>query len=477
MNDTIHRSFNQNKIIKLYLFIIFIIHITAIPDAYADCHTADNWQEVRIIYFTDFSMQENKIQNNTPENNTPENNTPGCFTAFRSSSPSGPPVIPVLRCKEQVNLLRTAAVIQHWKKLQDRSGFIKLSLPEFGINHVKAKIIAITTLPANKTKSNIIRRENNNIVTGTFIRHAINVEKYQFQEEETGRNISINVTDNHRFYVKNRHKFIPIKKISSKDKMITATGNTIRLLCAGNKLHDCGQPYAGGRPSLVYNLEIVQRHTYFAGEAAILVHNNYRMQVTRYHKEDSSAMRYKGMINKITGKRDGKGISYYRNGYKEYMGDWKNGQRHGHGIHYSSRVRGRILYRGDFENGKYSGVGTLFHEDSGVPIYIGQFKDGQFSGQGTLLYSKNKPYYTGEFLAHKPHGLGTMFIGDNIKFYAGEFFNGEIDGFGTLFQDKGTKIEFRGMWRRNQREGFGTQHNKMGFPVARGWWHNNMLVR
>ena len=86
------------------------------------------------------------------------------------------------------------------------------------------------------------------MVTGIFIRHSTDVRQYQFISEKTKNISTINVTGNHRFYVKNRRAFIAVKNILPEDQLISATGDTIRVLCPIHTAGGCYQPYQQGRP-------------------------------------------------------------------------------------------------------------------------------------------------------------------------------------------------------------------------------------
>ena len=65
---------------------------------------------------------------------------------------------------------------------------------------------------------------------------------------------------------------------------------------------------------------------------------------------------------------------------------------------------GRILYRGNFENGKKNGYGTFFYE-TGIVGYKGQFKENYMEGQGLLYYQD-----TGNVLFN-----GTLHLGNFLK--------------------------------------------------------------
>jgi len=93
------------------------------------------------------------------------------------------------------------------------------------------------------------------------------------------------------------------------------------------------------------------------------------------------------------------GVLYlWENGTK-YMGEWKDGKKHG---------QGTFTYgKGKWEGDKYEG----------------EFKVGYRNGQGTYTWSDGDKY-VGEFKVDKPNGQGTYTWSDRRK-YVGEFKDGE----------------------------------------------------
>lgn len=63
----------------------------------------------------------------------------------------------------------------------------------------------------------------------------------------------------------------------------------------------------------------------------------------------------------------------------KYVGEWKNGKKHGKGICIYSG--GEETYDGDWENGTWNGQGTHTYA-GGLNFYKGGFKDGRRHGQG-----------------------------------------------------------------------------------------------
>ena len=176
-----------------------------------------------------------------------------------------------LRCEENVSLLRPLHIIKLWQKQQREMGFFTLTMDEFGIKNVHGYIKKIKSVPfdlfsapGQKTKTGT--------VTGRFVRHVTDVRKYQFKNMATGRISSIYSTPKHPFYVKNRGIFVPVEEISPTDQMIQKDGQIVRIIHPVPHCR-CVRPLTGESIAPVYNLEILQKHTYFVGRDFILVHN------------------------------------------------------------------------------------------------------------------------------------------------------------------------------------------------------------
>ena len=132
-------------------------------------------------------------------------------------------------------------------------------------------------------------------------------------------------------------------------------------------------------------------------------------------------------------KRDGYGKLIFENGIY-YIGQWKNGMRHGQGTLYNKD--NSIIYKGDFENDKYNGKGMSI-EEKGY-YYIGQWKDGLKHGLGKYYNKNNNLIYEGNFENGKFNGLGQYFE-NNEKYYIGQFSNNEKDEVGIEINKKEKK--------------------------------------
>ena len=132
------------------------------------------------------------------------------------------------------------------------------------------------------------------------------------------------------------------------------------------------------------------------------------------------------------------GVLYlWENGTK-YMGEWKDGKKHG---------QGTFTYgKGKWEGDKYEG----------------EFKVGYRNGQGTYTWSDGDKY-VGEFKDDKPNGKGTYTWSDG-RMYEGEFEDGIKHGQGTWTSIKGYK--YVGEWRENKSWN-GKEYDKKGNIIGK----------
>ena len=97
----------------------------------------------------------------------------------------------------------------------------------------------------------------------------------------------------------------------------------------------------------------------------------------------------------------------------EYVGEWKDGQKHGQGTFNYSGV---YQYVGEWKDGKENGHGTQTWADGDQ--YVGEWKDGQKHGQGTLTWADGDQY-VGEWKDAQMHGQGTLTFADGDQLVGG----------------------------------------------------------
>ena len=80
--------------------------------------------------------------------------------------------------------------------------------------------------------------------------------------------------------------------------------------------------------------------------------------------------------------------------------------------------------------------------------YIGQFKNGLRHGKGTMYYSNGNIMYEGDWVNDKREGNG-KYIDENSNYYIGQWKNDLKHGKGTEYYKNGS-IKFDGYWKNNE---------------------------
>lgn len=174
---------------------------------------------------------------------------------------------------------------------------------------------------------------------------------------------------------------------------------------------------------------------------------------------------FKGQLE--NGLYTGVGKLYHANGNVSYQGDFAKGMMTGSGEHFDEN--GTLLYRGAFEGDKYAGEGTLFFpdkkaqsEDKFVPQYEGQFAGGVYEGAGTSFNADGSLVYTGAFVKGVYSGTGKLYSGDNKLEYEGLFNNGVYEGAGKKFDSNGVLL-YEGTFLGGKLTGPGKEYFPSGF--------------
>ena len=132
------------------------------------------------------------------------------------------------------------------------------------------------------------------------------------------------------------------------------------------------------------------------------------------------------------GIRHGNGILIFPSGEK-YVGEFKDGLYHGNGTH---TLANGDRYNGEFIKGERNGNGTLLYK-SGMK-YIGEFIKGERNGNGILIWTCDEKYI-GEFVDGFYHGNGILISDHDGEKYFGEFKRQSYCGNGTLIFLSGKK--------------------------------------
>ena len=406
---------------------------------------------------------------------------PGCTVKPVTGSIRNKKHYSVLICKEKVNLLRNKKTVALWQKENRLHGFILLDMSEMGLHYVKSHIIAVKrALKFND--NNISYLVNKQIkhydsvrpVTGVFIRHVTNIRKYLLKNNRTGRIIAVNATPEHRFYVSNRQAFIPIAEVSPSDRLITDTGDEVRIIAdvkGRERKQQNDKGHYSERLTTVYNLEVSEKHTYFVSDLRVFVHNPYEEKGIKlpeyglifkgdlingtvlrgtFYRSDGTMM-FNGRMKEQGFHQSG--ILFDKSGRRIYQGDWKAGTREGFGNSYAHEkfywdYRERKLYEGYWKNDQPHGQGKLYqrHGWRDVVMFEGRFKDGDLVDgrhigldpvmEDTRLQRKKErqTLYIGEWFDGEHHGKGISFSYDLVggclesrgDFEHGKFMTGKV---------------------------------------------------
>ena len=157
----------------------------------------------------------------------------------------------------------------------------------------------------------------------------------------------------------------------------------------------------------------------------ILADTDVEIHTINYNSGDKYVGEYKD------GKRHGYGTYCFSSGAK-YIGHWKNGLQDGFGVYYNTKIK---VYEGGYKEGKYCGHGIkydlygvaisgMWENDKCIEVlfnlkyksynngrYIGELKDGKRHGRGSYYWADGNRY-EGEWKDDKPNGQGTMYYKD-----------------------------------------------------------------
>ena len=247
-----------------------------------------HWSEVDLVYYKDFPYTEYKHYQPVS----------GCSLIHRQIKGRPSTASYLLHCVEQIQLLLPTVKAETLREAQQMKGYLDPGADDtLMAGHAFHGIHAYITLikPVSLHADLLHSAKNKQLVSVLFIRHALNVKVYQFKNMITGSISTIKATDNHPFYLENKKAFVPIGCVSSSDRLITATGQAVKLVCPENGKKHCGTPYKNNKPVVVFNMEVNQKHTYFVGNNShILVHNcegKVKDAITNAHIDKTQAVR------------------------------------------------------------------------------------------------------------------------------------------------------------------------------------------
>lgn len=170
---------------------------------------------------------------------------------------------------------------------------------------------------------------------------------------------------------------------------------------------------------------------------------------------------------KVRGLYSGEGTASFKGG-NEYRGQFSEGLMHGRGKY---TWKHGLSYEGDFDKNHITGKGCYLWPDGSS--YEGEVCDGKRQGYGTFRCVGNKMLYTGNWTNGKRNGKGRMEYDDEGKsYYDGDWVNNIRHGYGTRQYPSGNI--YQGMWFNNVRHGDGTMKWLDRDQIYTGQWENGI---
>lgn len=153
------------------------------------------------------------------------------------------------------------------------------------------------------------------------------------------------------------------------------------------------------------------------------------------------------------------GRGKYTNAKDEtYVGEFKDNKKNGPGTVNTKK----IIYNGEFLNDKMHGEGEILFKNTGNS-YKGQFTNGEITGEGKCTW-KNGDVYEGKMVNGKRSGYGKYYTNDSRKsVYEGNYEDGRKSGQGRIIYNNGSKI-YSGNFEKGKAVGSGNL-NKFGKDI------------
>ena len=149
---------------------------------------------------------------------------------------------------------------------------VHMPFREFGVPNAVITVTAVKPLSQQRADKIHHLPNSEKPIIGVYIHQTNDVRTYAFKDNQ-GRISTIHATPVHPFYVKNLHTYVPISKVTDTMQLTGKDNEVIHLVCRNEKHQHCGAPYQKRKITIVYNIEVYQKHFYRVGDSAIKVHN------------------------------------------------------------------------------------------------------------------------------------------------------------------------------------------------------------
>ncbi|CAM9423567.1 unnamed protein product [Ascophyllum nodosum] len=235
------------------------------------------------------------------------------------------------------------------------------------------------------------------------------------------------------------------------------------LFGVGDGMWGAGIGEGGVRPRLVTvpPRSGVHAYVYESGDTYVGNWKNGRRHGVGVYEERATGNSYEG--DWCEDLRHGRGV--LTSGAKDFLydGEWVKDKRTGRG---NCVIRGRETYSGLWKDGEFHGRGV--HCDARGNVYDGEFVHGQREGVGrwTAKEGTEGMVYIGEWKAGRRCGVGQSTAPDGTV-YSGEWHDGLFAGEGTLTLSSGERYE--GMFRDGEKHGSGSLQTQDGDTLEGEW--------
>lgn len=161
-----------------------------------------------------------------------------------------------------------------------------------------------------------------------------------------------------------------------------------------------------------------------------------------YYDNEENSLRFKGMYK--MGRRKGKGISYYSNGNKQYVGTF-NGSAYAKKGRKYRRDYPDLYIEGGFDWGEVDGPAKFYYHPGGVLSEKGTYKCGYREGLCTMYYQNGKVKVKANFKNGETKGKGIKYWENGNVKEKGTFSISGLDGKGIKYFENG-KIQEKGIF-------------------------------
>ena len=160
-------------------------------------------------------------------------------------------------------------------------------------------------------------------------------------------------------------------------------------------------------------------------------------------------------------------------GVRFYTGQWKGGKWEGEGRYVEKNAMGLMRWEGEFRDCELWNGRRIDELSSGVMIVTAicnGFKESSY-----VYDQQNALLYVGGIRRYLKNGWGTEFYSqEQLPSYSGYFVDGRREGKGCCYYRSG-KLRYRGEWKDNMFNGFGTEYDQEGTIKAQGTFVNGSL--